>query len=227
MSNVERALKAIVLDRSWATDIGAQGKQRHVFPYSVLEIKLREGLKAPKWFSELVTEGLVLDVPKFSKFLHGVVMLRQPGGEMPYWLSEDPLFASALQGGAAQEPQQPPPQPAAAVSAAAARQPAQGAGLGRPPAPDRTESDGFLSLGAMGATQSQLPTQQRNAAISQQFDFNPLGEFSTMAAEVHTDDGGVFASCCRRRGTGALGDSLLSQTGGGMQTADGRPLPKV
>ena len=36
-------------------------------------------------FKELVQEGLVIDVPKYSKFLHGVSMLKQPpGAELPY-----------------------------------------------------------------------------------------------------------------------------------------------
>ena len=41
------------------------------FPYSVLEIKLREDKKTPPWFTELLDQGLIQDVPKFSKFLHG------------------------------------------------------------------------------------------------------------------------------------------------------------
>ena len=48
---------------------------------------------------------------------------------------------------------------------------------------------------------------------------------AAVPAKVDSDKAKKFAP--RRRDTGALGDSLLSQAGGGMQTADGRPLPKV
>lgn len=55
----------------WSSDIAAGSKPRHHFPYSVLEIKLREDKKTPPWFTELLDQGLIQDVPKFSKFLHG------------------------------------------------------------------------------------------------------------------------------------------------------------
>lgn len=81
----------------WSSDIGAGSKRRHQFPYSVLEIKLRADKKTPPWFTELLDEGLIKDVPKFSKFLHGVSMLRQPPGEeLPYWISEDEQFSQNL-----------------------------------------------------------------------------------------------------------------------------------
>ena len=81
----------------WSSDIGAGSKRRHQFPYSVLEIKLRADKKTPPWFTELLDEGLIQDVPKFSKFLHGVSMLRQPPGEeLPYWISEEEQFSQNL-----------------------------------------------------------------------------------------------------------------------------------
>lgn len=74
----------------WRDDIAAQSKASHVFPYSVLEIKLREDQTIPDWFKELLHDGLVIDMPKYSKFLHGVSMLKQPSGaEIPYWLMRD------------------------------------------------------------------------------------------------------------------------------------------
>ena len=45
------------------------------FPYAVVEVKLQA--KAPDWLNALVQCGLLLAVPKFSKFLHGTALLYQ------------------------------------------------------------------------------------------------------------------------------------------------------
>jgi len=53
------------------------------FPYGVVEVKLQA--EAPVWLEALVTSGLLLVVPKFSKFLHGMAVLYQPrtGASIP------------------------------------------------------------------------------------------------------------------------------------------------
>lgn len=40
------------------------------FPYSVLEIKLTGDCR-PQWIQELLASGLLVEVTRFSKFLHG------------------------------------------------------------------------------------------------------------------------------------------------------------
>eukprot|EP01043_Picozoa_sp_COSAG02_P052871 COSAG02_NODE_5763_length_4059_cov_5.780808_3_plen_639_part_00 len=85
----------------WRDDIAAQSKASHVFPYSVLEIKLREDQTIPDWFKELLHDGLVIDMAKYSKFLHGVSMLKQPSGAgIPYWLTRDLSGQLVFQGDA-------------------------------------------------------------------------------------------------------------------------------
>jgi len=74
--------------------------EQYEFPYAVLEVKLRD-VELPEWFMSLVSENLVTEVPKFSKFLHSVVTFRRSQvPELPYWIEENPadfgfLFASA------------------------------------------------------------------------------------------------------------------------------------
>ena len=59
------------------------------FPYGVVEIKLQA--KPPQWVKDLVSTGMLLVVPKFSKFLHGSACLYQDYTEnVPYWFLPDP-----------------------------------------------------------------------------------------------------------------------------------------
>ena len=60
------------------------------FPYGVVEIKLQAS--PPQWVRDLVNSGMLLVVPKFSKFLHGTAMLYQDVTEnVPYWFLPDPV----------------------------------------------------------------------------------------------------------------------------------------
>ncbi|TPX31027.1 hypothetical protein SmJEL517_g05569 [Synchytrium microbalum] len=61
------------------------------FPYAVLEVKLQTlaGNEAPKWVTELINSHLVEEVPKFSKFIHGVATLLESRVTMlPFWLPQ-------------------------------------------------------------------------------------------------------------------------------------------
>lgn len=56
------------------------------FPYGILEIKLQDKEAAPAWVHDLTTSGVLVEVPRFSKFLHGTALL-QPDRirELPSW----------------------------------------------------------------------------------------------------------------------------------------------
>ncbi|KAJ3182312.1 vacuolar transporter chaperone [Geranomyces variabilis] len=61
------------------------------FPYAVLEVKLQTqaGAEAPKWVDELINSHLVEEVPKFSKFIHGVAtLLENRVSLLPFWLPQ-------------------------------------------------------------------------------------------------------------------------------------------
>ena len=59
------------------------------FPYGVVEIKLQA--EPPEWVKDLIRTGMLLVVPKFSKFLHGSACLYQEYTEnVPYWFLPDP-----------------------------------------------------------------------------------------------------------------------------------------
>jgi len=61
------------------------------FPYSVLEIKVKEdgAKKHPQWIEDLTASHLVHKAPRFSKFVHGVASLFEDlVNNLPFWLSE-------------------------------------------------------------------------------------------------------------------------------------------
>ncbi|RKF57793.1 Vacuolar transporter chaperone 2 [Golovinomyces cichoracearum] len=61
------------------------------FPYALLEIKVKDedGKENPKWIEDLMTSHLVHEIPRFSKFVHGVVVLFEDYvNYLPYWLSD-------------------------------------------------------------------------------------------------------------------------------------------
>ncbi|KXZ43931.1 hypothetical protein GPECTOR_77g28 [Gonium pectorale] len=82
------------------------------FPYAVLEIKLQDEDSCPAWALALRESGLLVEAPKFSKFLHGMALLYPDRlRNTPHWfLPEIPSHAG---GGAA-------PDTAAAASGKAA-----------------------------------------------------------------------------------------------------------
>jgi len=61
------------------------------FPYAVLEVKLQTqfGTEPPQWIQDLVKSHLVEEVPKFSKFIHGVsTLLESHVSLLPFWLPQ-------------------------------------------------------------------------------------------------------------------------------------------
>ncbi|KAK6070929.1 VTC domain-containing protein [Seiridium cupressi] len=61
------------------------------FPYSLLEIKVKEDVnrKRPAWVEDLIGSHLVHSAPRFSKFVHGVASLFEDYvNNLPFWLSD-------------------------------------------------------------------------------------------------------------------------------------------
>ncbi len=200
----------------WSSDIGAGSKRRHQFPYSVLEIKLRADKKTPPWFTELLDEGLIQDVPKFSKFLHGVSMLRQPPGEeLPYWISEveqfsqnlprphDRQLARAAQGSNPVQVHDPVPNPL----------------HGAPrPAPAVHNRLGVQSSAADGMP-FQRPPQlgSYSSPLPQHYSDSGGLEFSTGGMEFELTGSDAIRSvlCCRRKSHGLAAQLLSDPLGAG------------
>ncbi|PSC71737.1 VTC domain-containing [Micractinium conductrix] len=69
------------------------------FPHACLEIKLAlgEGDAPPDWVAELVDSGLLTEVHKFSKFIHGTATLFPDMVQaVPYWVDDESVRASML-----------------------------------------------------------------------------------------------------------------------------------
>lgn len=74
----------------WCRDMAAPlpAHDAVYFPYAVVEIKLQEA--PPDWVAGLLGTGMLLPVPKFSKFLHGAALLFQHRClNVPYWFLPD------------------------------------------------------------------------------------------------------------------------------------------
>jgi len=74
------------------------------FPHAVLEIKLQlEGENStPEWVTELIESGMLMQVHKFSKFIHGCATLMPEDVQaVPYWIDDPTLASSIISSGAA------------------------------------------------------------------------------------------------------------------------------
>ena len=73
------------------------------FPHAVLEVKLElkgESAVAPKWVTDLQNSGLLYEVHKFSKFIHGcAVMLPEDVRHVPYWVDDASCRQSIIASG--------------------------------------------------------------------------------------------------------------------------------
>lgn len=73
------------------------------FPHAVLEVKLElrgENAVPPKWVTDLQNSGLLYEVHKFSKFIHGcATMLPEYVRAVPYWVDDASLRASIIASG--------------------------------------------------------------------------------------------------------------------------------
>ena len=62
-----------------------------VFPYAVLEIKVRNGAskRTQEWIDDLMSSHLVKEAPRFSKFVHGVAQLFEDYvNSLPFWFKD-------------------------------------------------------------------------------------------------------------------------------------------
>ena len=73
------------------------------FPHAVLEIKLElkgENSTPPEWVTDLQNSGLLYEVHKFSKFIHGcAVMHPEDVRAVPYWVDDASLRQSIISSG--------------------------------------------------------------------------------------------------------------------------------
>eukprot|EP01024_Parvocaulis_polyphysoides_P026125 TRINITY_DN2383_c0_g1_i13.p1 TRINITY_DN2383_c0_g1~~TRINITY_DN2383_c0_g1_i13.p1 ORF type:complete len:750 (-),score=93.88 TRINITY_DN2383_c0_g1_i13:114-2363(-) len=69
------------------------------FPHAVLEVKLSlpEGTAAPLWVRDLLSSGLLTEVHKFSKFIHGSATLMPDMVQaVPYWIDDQSIRESIM-----------------------------------------------------------------------------------------------------------------------------------
>ena len=69
------------------------------FPHAVLEVKLslEEDEDAPLWVTQLIESGLLHEVHKFSKFIHGcAVLLPDQVQAVPYWIDDTSIRESII-----------------------------------------------------------------------------------------------------------------------------------
>ena len=74
----------------------------HYHYYYFIEIKLQmqDESKTPTWVQELLESGMLMEVHKFSKFIHGsAVLLPDDVSEIPYWIDDVTLAQSIQQSG--------------------------------------------------------------------------------------------------------------------------------
>ena len=77
------------------------------FPHAVLEVKLSlaEGETAPAWVTELLESGMLTEVHKFSKFIHGTCTLFPDMVQaVPYWVDDESVRPSMLMSAPAVHP---------------------------------------------------------------------------------------------------------------------------
>ena len=61
------------------------------FPYAILEVKLQTetGNEPPKWITDMISSHFVEEIPKFSKFVHGIAVLYERQVQLfPFWISQ-------------------------------------------------------------------------------------------------------------------------------------------
>lgn len=76
----------------WCQDLNRVLPSKDVvrFPYAILEIKLKDRENIPQWVEDLKGSGLLVEVPKFSKFLHGSALLYPDKlKNTPFWFVPD------------------------------------------------------------------------------------------------------------------------------------------
>jgi uncharacterized membrane protein YidH (DUF202 family) len=75
------------------------------FPHAVLEVKLElkgENTTPPKWVTALQNSGMLYEVHKFSKFIHGCAVIHpEDVMSVPYWVDDVSLRKSIIDSGGA------------------------------------------------------------------------------------------------------------------------------
>ena len=70
------------------------------FPHAILDVKLELGgdnVAAPQWLTELQNSGMLYEVHKFSKFIHGcATLLPEYVRSVPYWVDNASVRESVL-----------------------------------------------------------------------------------------------------------------------------------
>ena len=72
------------------------------FPHAVLEIKLAlpEGEAPPEWVQNMMNSGLITEVHKMSKFIHGTaVLFPELVQAVPYWIDDESIRDSIVASG--------------------------------------------------------------------------------------------------------------------------------
>ncbi len=89
------ALEPCAWPREWKRSSALTSRlQVTQFPHAVLEVKLmiEQGATLPEWVVALLDSGLLREVPKFSKFVHGTALLNLDSMAMlPYWWAPEYL----------------------------------------------------------------------------------------------------------------------------------------
>ena len=70
------------------------------FPHAILEVKIELGgatTKPPEWVTELLNSGMLYEVHKFSKFIHGcAALLPEYVRSVPYWVDDASIRDSII-----------------------------------------------------------------------------------------------------------------------------------
>lgn len=80
------------------------------FPHAVLEIKLAlpDGEQPPEWVQDLMSSGLITEVHKMSKFIHGTaVLFPELVQAVPYWIDDESIRESITASSANNVPVEP------------------------------------------------------------------------------------------------------------------------
>ncbi|KAI8996801.1 VTC domain-containing protein [Pilobolus umbonatus] len=98
MDNDERRMLKNDLLNWRRPDVGVDHRFCHIkekdilkFPCAILETKIQNhlGQKTPAWLTALLSSHLVHEVPRFSKYIHGVCTLfKDKVPDLPHWLNE-------------------------------------------------------------------------------------------------------------------------------------------
>ncbi len=85
----------------WYRDPSSPYKEGDItrFPHAILEVKLQLGdeSETPEWIRGLLDSGMLHEVHKFSKFIHGcATLLPEDVQSLPYWI-DDPSLRSSLE----------------------------------------------------------------------------------------------------------------------------------